>query len=175
MQFSALAVLLAIGSAVAAPTTAAKRSSALQVTDFWINASRASGVTNAHLILTDPNYPDDTPVECNVKWSVALLGRYLLILMHGTDERMVISRAFNGNPVENPRCLGGQYYIRFPNGGKDVSQITLELERVEGPIPEKARVTLNDETEGSKWKCGPTDNPGVTERCNYDGVLEIPV
>ncbi|KAH8425044.1 uncharacterized protein LDX57_002793 [Aspergillus melleus] len=151
MQFSALAALLAAGSAVAAPSTVAKRSSALQITDFWANASRASQTSNLHFVLTDPNYPDDTPVDCNVIWN------------------------FNGSPDENARCLGSQYYIRFPNGGKDISQLTVELERVEGPIPVKGQAVLNDETEGSKWKCGPTDNPGVTERCTYDGMLEIPV
>lgn len=79
MQFSVLAVLLlAAGSAVAAPNTVAKRSSALQITDFWANASRASQTSNLHFVLTDPNYPDDTPVDCNVIWSVVLGSAYLL-------------------------------------------------------------------------------------------------
>ncbi|PLB47500.1 hypothetical protein P170DRAFT_193637 [Aspergillus steynii IBT 23096] len=151
MKFSALALLLAAGSAIAAPTTAAKRASALKITDFWANASRASGTTNMHMVLTDPNYPDDTPTDCNVIWG------------------------FGKSPDENARCIGGNYYIRFPDGGADISQWSIELERVDGPIPVKARFALNDEVEGSKWKCGPTENPGVTERCNYEGVLEVPV
>lgn len=174
MKFLAL-TLVAVSSALAAPTTAAKRSSALKITDFWANASRASGTTNMHLVLTDPNYPDDTPTDCNVIWFVPSLA--LLISREcrskDTDERS-IRRSFGNSPDANARCLGGNYYIRFPDGGQDISQWSIELERVEGPIPVKGTVVLNDETEGSKWKCGPTENPGVTERCNYEGVLEIP-
>lgn len=71
MKSSALALLLAASSALAAPAAAAKRTRALKITDFWANASWASQMSNLHFVLTDPNYPDDTPVDCNVIWSVA--------------------------------------------------------------------------------------------------------
>ncbi|KAA8650473.1 hypothetical protein EYZ11_000841 [Aspergillus tanneri] len=127
----------------------------VQISDLWANTSKRSNGASMHFTLTDPNYPADTPTECNLIWG------------------------YGSNPKENARCNNGQYYIRFPQGIQDIGHFTLELERVDGPIAEKGQVLLSDnangDAPGTKWICQQEPQPGVTERCAYEGVLEVQV
>ncbi|KAF5862706.1 hypothetical protein ETB97_011248 [Aspergillus alliaceus] len=149
MKFTVFSLLLAADSVLAAPSNVA-RSGSLRISEAQANTSKI-GDSTMHFVVTDANYPDDTPTDCNLIW------------------------ASNGSPKQSARCNNSQYYIRFPNGGQDIGSFTLELERVSGPIPEKGQAVLDRNAPGTKWIC--VDNPmdGVLKRCNYDGVLEIPV
>lgn len=60
-------IILAATSALAAPTER-KRSTTLQITDFFANAASPGDSAFMHFILTDANYPNDTPTECNLIW-----------------------------------------------------------------------------------------------------------
>ncbi|KAL4891976.1 hypothetical protein BDV59DRAFT_56483 [Aspergillus ambiguus] len=152
---TAISLLLTATAAFAAPTNTTTQSTSLQISDMWATTSAKSNNANMHFVLTDPNYPNDTPTDCNLIWP------------YGSD------------PDQNARCNNGQYYIRFPNGATDIGYFTLELERVSGPIAEKGQVLLSDNANGgapgTKWICDELNNPGVTERCYYTGILEMEV
>ncbi|KAL5357155.1 hypothetical protein BJX96DRAFT_172275 [Aspergillus floccosus] len=155
MKTTAMSLLLA-SSALAAPTnnnTTTTSSASLQITDMWATTSVRGNTANMHFVLTDPNYPADTPTDCNLIWP------------------------YGSNPDANARCNNGQYYVRFPNGARDIGFFTLELERVSGPIPVKGQVLLSDNAKGgapgTKWICDELNNPGVTERCCSNGILEM--
>lgn len=60
-------IILAASSAFAAPTES-KRSTTLQITDFFANAATPEDSAFMHFVLTDPNYPNDTPTDCNLIW-----------------------------------------------------------------------------------------------------------
>lgn len=60
-------IILAASSAFAAPA-AVERSSNFQVTDFWAIAAYPGDSASMHFVLTDPNYPNDTPTDCNLIW-----------------------------------------------------------------------------------------------------------
>ncbi|KAJ5549708.1 hypothetical protein N7535_002355 [Penicillium sp. DV-2018c] len=110
MKFTAASIFLAAIPALASPI--AERANTIQVSDFWARAGAGSSAS-MHFVVTDPNYPDDTPTECNLLWS------------------------YGSSPKQNARCNNGEYYIRFPDGPVNYDKFTLELERVSGPIAEK--------------------------------------
>ncbi|KAJ5260786.1 hypothetical protein N7505_009136 [Penicillium chrysogenum] len=145
MKFTVFSLLLSASAALAAPVV--ERDSSIQISDFWARARAASSAT-MHFVVTDPNYPDDTPTDCNLIWT------------------------YGSSPKESARCNNSQYYIRFPEGAVDFNRFTLELERVSRPIAENGQVLLRS---GTQWSC--VDNPesGVHLSCSYDGVLSMPV
>ncbi|KAJ5466827.1 hypothetical protein N7475_004579 [Penicillium sp. IBT 31633x] len=145
MKFTAISLLLATSSVFASPLI--ERDSSLQISDFQASASAGSSAS-MHFVLTDPNYPDDTPTDCNLIWS------------------------YGSKPKLNARCNNSQYYIRFPGGAVDFHKFILELERVSGPIPRNGHVTV---TSGTEWSCLENPTEGVQLRCSYDGILNIPV
>ncbi|KAJ5152680.1 uncharacterized protein N7482_009158 [Penicillium canariense] len=154
MKFTAIAsVLLAASSAFAAPSNA-KRSTSLQITDFQASAADPDSAS-MHFVLTDPNYPDDTPTDCNLIWSYGSL------------------------PKEGARCNNGEYYIKFPQGAPDFNLFTLELQRVSGSIPEDGQILLssnaNGGAPGTKWICVNNPVEHVKIRCHYEGTLDIEV
>lgn len=67
MKFTLTYILLAASSTFAAPTNVA-RSNSIQISDFWARAGPISPGASMHFIVTDPNYPDDTPTDCNLIW-----------------------------------------------------------------------------------------------------------
>lgn len=64
MKITVVSPLLVAG-AIAFPII--ERDSSIQISDFWARASAGSSAT-MHFSLTDPNYPDDTPTDCNLIW-----------------------------------------------------------------------------------------------------------
>ncbi|KAJ5599779.1 hypothetical protein N7450_000846 [Penicillium hetheringtonii] len=105
-----------------------------------------------HFVVTDANFPDDTPTECNLIWS------------------------YGSSPKQGARCNNSYYNIGFPEGVKDLHKFKLSLVRdPESPITERGQVSVDSHADGSKWKC--VDNPEehVKIRCNYEGTLEMPV
>ncbi|KNG80802.1 hypothetical protein ANOM_010925 [Aspergillus nomiae NRRL 13137] len=148
MKFTTFSLLLAASTALASPANV--RNESLKISEFTANASK-DGMANLHFSLTDPNYPDDTPTDCNVIWS------------------------WNAVPDENARCLGGNYYIRFPDGINQFSQWTIELERVSGPIKEIGQASFSDSAPDTKWECKENPMDGVIKRCYYNGIMEVKV
>ncbi|KKK19661.1 hypothetical protein ARAM_001648 [Aspergillus rambellii] len=148
MKFTIVSILLAAAYTLATPVNT-KRDNFLQITELH---ARASLSATMHFVVTDPNYPDDTPTECNLIWR---------------------------NPKLDARCNNGEYYIRFPMGPPDFNLFTLELERVSGPIAEEGRILLssnaNGGAPGTKWICVDNPEPHVLIDCNYEGTLEIGV
>lgn len=67
MKLTIASILLAASSVIASPTHA-KRASSIQISDFIANASPISPGAYMHFVATDPNYPDDTPTDCNLIW-----------------------------------------------------------------------------------------------------------
>ena len=65
MKFIIVSVLLA-ASALAAPANV-QRSNTLQISDFRASNSIINSAS-MHFVVTDANYPDDTPTECNLLW-----------------------------------------------------------------------------------------------------------
>ncbi|KAJ5827819.1 hypothetical protein N7447_004582 [Penicillium robsamsonii] len=143
MKFT-ISLLLAASAALAVPIV--ERDSSIQISDFWARASVVSATM--HFVVTDPNYPEDTPTDCNLMWT------------------------YGSSPEKRARCNNSQYFIHFPDGAVDFNQFTLGLERVSGPIAENGQVSLSS---GTEWSC--VDNPesGVQLSCSYDGVLNMPV
>ncbi|KAE8371402.1 hypothetical protein BDV26DRAFT_286819 [Aspergillus bertholletiae] len=148
MKFTTLSLLLVTGTALASPANV--RSEPLKISDLTANASK-DGTANIHFSLTDPNYPDDTPTDCNTIWS------------------------WNSVPNENARCLGSNYYLRFPDGINQFSKFTIELERVSGPIKEKVQASFSESAPDTKWECKENPTDGVIKRCYYNGVMEVKV
>ncbi|CAG7930652.1 unnamed protein product [Penicillium olsonii] len=146
MKFIIASVLLA-ASALAAPANV-QRSNTLQISDFRASNSIINSAS-MHFVVTDANYPDDTPTECNLLWT------------------------YGNSPEQRARCNNNQYYIRFPDGPVDYNLFTLELERVSGPISEKGQAKLSSKT--FPWKCVKDPKEGITIQCNYDGVLNMEV
>lgn len=68
MKFAIATLLLAASSVLAHPTT--NRTNTLQITDFWARAATVESSASMHFIVTDANYPDDTPTDCNLIWCV---------------------------------------------------------------------------------------------------------
>jgi hypothetical protein len=66
MKFTIASVLLAGSSALAAPTVT--RSNSIQISDFWARGGPISPGASMHFVVTDANYPDDTPTDCNLIW-----------------------------------------------------------------------------------------------------------
>ncbi|KAJ5951484.1 uncharacterized protein N7479_009897 [Penicillium vulpinum] len=145
MKFNAVSLLMAAGAALAVPIV--ERDNSIQISDFWARASAGSSAS-MHFVVTDPNYPEDTPTDCNLIWT------------------------YGSSPKESARCNNSQYFIHFPDGAVDFNQFTLGLERVSGPISENGHALL---TSGTEWSC--VDNPesSVQLSCSYDGVLSMPV
>ncbi|KAJ6133810.1 hypothetical protein N7523_000132 [Penicillium sp. IBT 18751x] len=154
MKFTLASILLAASSTFAAPTNVA-RSNSIQISDFWARAGPLSPGAYMHFTVTDPNYPDDTPTDCNLIWTYGWL------------------------PETNARCNNGEYYIKFPQGAPDFNRFTLELERVSGSIPEDGHVLLssnaNGEAPGTKWICVNNPDANTEISCSYDGILEMQV
>lgn len=65
MKFTIASVLLAASSAFAAPAPAKRQATSLQITDFNANVGLDATM---HFVVTDVNYPDDTPTDCNLIW-----------------------------------------------------------------------------------------------------------
>ncbi|KAF7589533.1 hypothetical protein BBP40_004198 [Aspergillus hancockii] len=147
MRFTACSLLFAASTALASPALI-NRSSSLKITELRASTSQDNSA-NMHFVLTDPNYTNDTPVECNLIWP------------------------YGSNPDQNARCNNGQYYIRFPNGAREISHFTLELERVSSETPVKGQALLDGGALGTKWICQQDPIPGVIERCSYEGTLDI--
>ncbi|GIC92444.1 uncharacterized protein Aud_008910 [Aspergillus udagawae] len=154
MKLTTASILLAASSALAVPTNI-KRDSYIQISDLWAKAGPSSPGAFMHFVVTDPNYPEDTPTDCNLIWTYGDL------------------------PKSNARCNNGEYYIKFPNGAPDFNWFTLELQRVSGSIPEDGHVLLssnaNGAAPGTKWICVNDPQPGIEISCSYDGVLQMDV
>lgn len=60
-----IASILAV-SALASPVKV-ERGNTLQISDFTAIHGAASSAA-MHFVVTDANYPDDTPTECNLLW-----------------------------------------------------------------------------------------------------------
>ncbi|KJK67498.1 hypothetical protein P875_00117108 [Aspergillus parasiticus SU-1] len=148
MKFTAISLLMAASTALASPVNV--RSQPLKITGLTANASKL-GDSNIQFSLTDPNYPDDTPADCFVKWST------------------------NSIPPPDARCADNNYYIRFLGGVKDFDKFTIEIERVSGPIEEIGQASFSEDAPGSKWECKETPLEGVLKRCSYNGVMEVKV
>ncbi|EAW19915.1 uncharacterized protein NFIA_095350 [Aspergillus fischeri NRRL 181] len=154
MKLTTVSILAAASSALAVPTNI-KRDSYIQISDFWARAGPTSPGASMHFVVTDPNYPEDTPTDCNLIWTYGHL------------------------PKTNARCNNGEYYIKFPNGAPEFNWFTLELQRVSGSIAEDGHVLLssnaNGAAPGTKWICVNDPEPGVEISCSYDGVLQMEV
>ncbi|KAJ5578122.1 uncharacterized protein N7459_007086 [Penicillium hispanicum] len=154
MKFTTTSILLAASSAIASPTMA-KRAGPIQISDFNAIAGPVSPGATMHFVVTDPNYPEDTPTDCNLIWTYGHL------------------------PKQNARCNNAEYYIKFPQGAPDFNLFTLELQRVNGSIPEDGQVLLNSNKNGgapgTKWICEDNPRPYVNITCAYDGILEMQV
>ncbi|KAJ5301546.1 hypothetical protein N7508_006409 [Penicillium antarcticum] len=146
MKFTIASLLLAASSVFAAPANA-KRENSISISDFRASATTYSSAT-MHFMVIDPNYPDDTPTDCNLIWS------------------------YGSSPKQSARCNNGQYYIRFPDGAVDFHGFTLELERVDGPIAEKGQALLKS---GTEWTCVENPEDMVLIRCGYTDVLTMNV
>ena len=70
MKFTIASIILAASSVLASPMNT-KRSSALQISDFAATAGRGGLGASMQFVLTDPNYPGDTPTDCNLIWYVS--------------------------------------------------------------------------------------------------------
>ncbi|KAF7121797.1 hypothetical protein CNMCM5793_009350 [Aspergillus hiratsukae] len=143
MKLTTASILLAASSALAVPTNI-KRDSYIQISDFWAKAGPVSPGAFMHFVVTDPNYPEDTPTECNLIWTYGHL------------------------PKTNARCNNGEYYIKFPNGAPDFNWFTLELQRVNGSIPEDGRVLLRKLMSRVKARTG------VRFVCKYEVYPALP-
>jgi hypothetical protein len=64
MKFTIASIFLAT-STFASPINV-ERSSYIRVSDFWARASVVGA--SMHFIVTDLNYPADTPTDCNLIW-----------------------------------------------------------------------------------------------------------
>ncbi|KAJ6022719.1 hypothetical protein N7499_008034 [Penicillium canescens] len=144
MKFIAASLLLAASSVFAAPANS-KRENSISISDFRASATTYSSAT-MHFVVIDPNYPDDTPTDCNLIWS------------------------YGASPKQSARCNNGQYYIKFPDGAINFHSFTLELERVSGPIAEKGQVSLES---GTKWTCVENPEDQVLIRCGCSDVLTM--
>jgi hypothetical protein len=65
MKYTIASVLLAASSTFAAPASTKREATSLQITDFKANVGLDATM---HFVLTDANYPDDTPTDCNLIW-----------------------------------------------------------------------------------------------------------
>ncbi|KAJ5818028.1 hypothetical protein N7474_003619 [Penicillium riverlandense] len=78
-----------------------------------------------------------------------------------------------GNPQVNARTDDGAFHVHFPGGVKGISAFDLQLQRAKGT--EKFSVTVNDnrndDTQDSKWICGPAKGPEKSKKCHYDGDI----
>lgn len=69
MKFTIAALFLAASSALAAPANNnLKRDNVIQISDLWARATPSSPGATMHFVVTDANYPDDTPTDCNLIW-----------------------------------------------------------------------------------------------------------
>ena len=88
-------------------------------------------------------------------------------------------RIYGETTKSNARCNNGEYYIKFPQGAPDLNLFTLELQRVNGSIPEDGRALLssnkNGGAPGTKWICQDNPTADILIKCAYDGVLEMQV
>jgi hypothetical protein len=66
MKFTTASLLLAATSVLAAPTNS-KRENTISISEFRASATTFSSAS-MHFVVTDPNYPDDTPTDCNLIW-----------------------------------------------------------------------------------------------------------
>lgn len=65
MKFTIASILLAT-SALAAPANV-ERSNTIQISGFSAIASKINSAS-MHFVVTDANYPDDTPTDCQLLW-----------------------------------------------------------------------------------------------------------
>lgn len=88
-------------------------------------------------------------------------------------------RDYGTTPDANARCSNEEYYIKFPQGPVDLNLFTLELQRVNGSIPEDGHVLLssnaNGGAPGTQWICEDNPEPEVEIRCAYNGTLLMAV
>ena len=95
------------------------------------------------------------------------------------DWLILAFRTYGNSPDENARCNNSEYYIKFPQGAPDFNLFTLELQRVDGPIPEDGQVLIssnaNGGAPGTKWHCVNNPSPDIKISCNYEGTLNIEV
>ncbi|KAK9851282.1 hypothetical protein MYU51_011043 [Penicillium brevicompactum] len=146
MKFTIASVLFA-ASTFALPANV-QRDNTLQISEFRASTSIIDSAS-MHFVVTDANYPDDTPTDCNLLWT------------------------YGNSPEARARCNNSQYYIRFPDGPVDFNLFTLELERVSGPIAEKGQAKLSSKS--APWKCVKNPKEGIELQCEYDGVLSMKV
>jgi hypothetical protein len=66
MKFIAASLFLTASSVFAAPANS-KRENSISISDFRASATTYSSAT-MHFVVIDPNYPDDTPTDCNLIW-----------------------------------------------------------------------------------------------------------
>lgn len=66
MKFTLTSSILFATSALAIPANV-QRDNTLQITEFRASTSIIDSAS-MHFVVTDANYPDDTPTECNLLW-----------------------------------------------------------------------------------------------------------
>ncbi|KAJ5273777.1 hypothetical protein N7478_008902 [Penicillium angulare] len=185
MKFLMASALLAASSTLAAPTTAnLKRDNFISITDFYANAGPNSPGAFMHFVVTDPNYPNDTPTECNLIWYVPYVSKLKPLYFDLNKEEKINNiilyyRTYGQSPNQNARCNDSEYYIKFPQGPVDFNLFTLQLERVNGSIPENGQILLssnaNGGAPGTKWICENNPKPNIEISCSYDGTLQLSV
>ncbi|CAI7619351.1 hypothetical protein N7533_004480 [Penicillium manginii] len=149
MKYTIASVLLAASSAFAAPASTKREATSLQITDFNANVGLDATM---HFVLTDANYPNDTPTDCNLIWT------------------------YGHAPKESARCNNGKYHIQFPDGAPDLHKFTLGLKRDESdPIQEQGQVLVDSKAEASNWVCVNNPSDGIKLHCDYSGTLEMPI
>ena len=65
MKFAIASILLAASSALAAPAAKTPRTTSIQITELKANVGLDATM---HFVVTDANFPDDTPTDCNLIW-----------------------------------------------------------------------------------------------------------
>lgn len=89
LKFTAISLLMAASTALASPFNV--RSESLKLTGLTAKSSKL-GDSNIQFSLTDPNYPEDTPTDCAVKWWV-----------HTLDPRPTYTNSlYKGPPTQPP-------------------------------------------------------------------------
>ncbi|KAJ5632045.1 hypothetical protein N7490_008384 [Penicillium lividum] len=153
MKLTIASAIIAASSALAVPTS--KRNGFLAITEFTAVAGPSDPGASMHFVVTDPKYPNDTPTDCNLIWDYGQL------------------------PKQTARCNDGEYYIKFPQGAPNFNLFTLELQRVNGSIPEDGRAVLNSNANGgapgTKWICQDNPQADVDIKCAYNGTLYMSV
>ncbi|KAJ5619863.1 hypothetical protein N7510_003847 [Penicillium lagena] len=134
--FSILALLLATSRTFAAQSRQKTSHQPLQLTQIHANQSTYTG--HLRFTLHDPN-TKEKPTGCKLEWNKLA-------------------------PVEiQPKCDDGQWGFSSPSGIENITDFTLQLERISHGPSEKGQVELKAGQNG--WQCQKNPPSGVEEEC----------